>query len=189
MEARRHDLQGPSRRLQPAAVPDRPGRRKSPRKEFFYFSDDGDLIAPALRQLEVRVLPNSGPRDDGDLGANRSSNCAFRCSSTCARIPTSGPTSRRTPITTGCSTMRFVLVPAQADRRQVPRDLQGIPAEPEGRQLQPGRRCWSSCSKARAASNAYADRNARLDPPGRTRRKAGAAQRVTQHRIRKEPQP
>ena len=28
---------------------------KSPRTEFFYFSDDGDLVGHALRQLEARV--------------------------------------------------------------------------------------------------------------------------------------
>ena len=41
---RRQDLQGPPRRLQPAAVPDRP-EPSSARKEFFYFNDDGDLVA------------------------------------------------------------------------------------------------------------------------------------------------
>ena len=45
LQGRRHDLQGASRRLQPRALSHRPGEPKSPRKEFFYFSDDGDLTA------------------------------------------------------------------------------------------------------------------------------------------------
>ena len=41
---RRQDLQGASRRLQSIAVADRP-RRKSARNEFYYFNDDGELVA------------------------------------------------------------------------------------------------------------------------------------------------
>ena len=35
---------------------------------FFYFSDDGDLVALALRQLEGRVHGAAQPRDAADLG-------------------------------------------------------------------------------------------------------------------------
>ena len=41
---RRQDLQGPPRRLQPAALPDRP-EPKGARNEFAYFNDDGELVA------------------------------------------------------------------------------------------------------------------------------------------------
>ena len=57
----RHDLQGPSRRLQPAAVP-RPAKRKSPRKGFLYWSDDGDLMARAHRTSTRLSSQNSAPK-------------------------------------------------------------------------------------------------------------------------------
>ena len=48
----RQDLQGPHRRLQPAALPDRRGE-ESPRKGFFYFSDDGDLVGVRFDNWKV----------------------------------------------------------------------------------------------------------------------------------------
>jgi hypothetical protein len=41
----RKELQGSSRWLQLPALPDRQDRHKGPRQEYFYFSDDGDLLA------------------------------------------------------------------------------------------------------------------------------------------------
>jgi arylsulfatase A-like enzyme len=43
-KARKQDIQGAHRRLQPAAFLTTKGER-SPRKGFIYFSDDGDLVA------------------------------------------------------------------------------------------------------------------------------------------------
>ena len=46
-----------------------PARREtSPRRHFFYVSDDGDLTARPVRQLEVRVPRAARPRDAGGLG-------------------------------------------------------------------------------------------------------------------------
>ena len=45
LSGRRQDLQGPSRRLQPAAGAEGRGDQESPRKEFVYFDDDGNLVA------------------------------------------------------------------------------------------------------------------------------------------------
>ena len=54
---RDEDLQGASRRLQPAPLPDRP-EPKGARTEFAYFNDDGELVAFRLRRLEGGVLRN-----------------------------------------------------------------------------------------------------------------------------------
>ena len=43
LQGRRHDLQGPPRRLQPRPVPDRASPRKSPRESFLYCNDDQQL--------------------------------------------------------------------------------------------------------------------------------------------------
>ncbi len=41
---------------------------ESPRKEFFYFGDEGGLNLLALRQLEDRLFRTALPGHDGDLG-------------------------------------------------------------------------------------------------------------------------
>ena len=66
------DLQGPHRRLQPAAVPERRGERESPRKGFLYWSDDGDLMALRVRQLEGASSWSSAPTASAS-GRSRSS--------------------------------------------------------------------------------------------------------------------
>ena len=104
---RRQDLQGPSRRLQPASLPHGPAaaqraqgvlllqRRRRPRRD-------------ALRELEGRVRGAARAQARCESGPSRSPSCACRNSSTCAPIPTSARTSRRTPITTGsCRTERL----------------------------------------------------------------------------------
>ena len=48
------DLQSAPRRLQPTAyLMGEP--KESPRKEFFYFDDDGDLVGLSLCPLEARL--------------------------------------------------------------------------------------------------------------------------------------
>ena len=69
----------------------------------------------ALRQLEGRVPGAARARARCRSGPSRSSRCGCRSSSTCAPTPTSGPTSRRTPTGTGCSTNAY-LVLAGTDR-------------------------------------------------------------------------
>ena len=87
---------------------------ESPREHFFYVSDDGDLTGAALRQLEVRVHGATLPRHPAGLGRAVHRAARSRSSSTCAPTRTSGPTSRRTPTTTGSSTTPSCSIPAQA---------------------------------------------------------------------------
>ena len=74
---------------------------EDPRKEFFYFGDEGEPDGLALRQLEARLLRTALPGHDGYLGRTVHSHCGCQSSTTCGRIPTSEPTSRRTRIGTG----------------------------------------------------------------------------------------
>ena len=68
----------PPRRLQPARLPRRARTEESPRNEFYYFDDDGDLVAIRYEQLEGRVLRAARP---GRL--RRSGTNPF----TCLRVP------------------------------------------------------------------------------------------------------
>ena len=80
---------------------------EDPRKEFFYFNDDGDLVALRYDNWKLVFSGAAAPRARWTSGPNRSLSCGCRSCSICGRTPTNAPTSRRTPITTGCSTMRF----------------------------------------------------------------------------------
>ena len=108
--------QGPPRRLQLPALADGPGKDESPRKEFFYFSDDGDLTAPPLRQLEGRVRATDGPsRNDARLGR------ALREDAAAVAVQPEQPTRMRRASTITSNTYWdwyldhvFLLVPAQA---------------------------------------------------------------------------
>ena len=100
---RRHGVQGPHRRLQPA--PYLTGEADaSPRPGFVYFSDDGDLLGAALRQLEGRLHGAARCGARCRCGRSRSCRCASPSCSTCARTRSSAPTPRRTRTTTGSST-------------------------------------------------------------------------------------
>ena len=55
-QGRRQDLQGAHRRLQPAALPDRARLKESPRKFFFYISDDGDILAIRMGDWKVVLM-------------------------------------------------------------------------------------------------------------------------------------
>ena len=79
---------------------------KSPRKEFFYFNDDSDW-SRCVTTTGRLFLWNSRPRARWRSGARHLSPCACQRSSICAPTLTNAPTSRRTPITTGCLTMRL----------------------------------------------------------------------------------
>ena len=87
---------------------------ESPRQHFFYVSDDGDLTGAPLRHLEGGVPRAAGRRARSASGPSPSPSCGCRRSSTCAPIPTSGPTSPRTPTATGCSTTPGSSCPRQA---------------------------------------------------------------------------
>ena len=85
---------------------------KSPRKEFFYFSDDGDLTGLRYDNWKLVFAEQRAP---GTLRvwAEPLPCCACRCSTICGSILTSAPASPRTPITTGSWTTPSSLLPAQ----------------------------------------------------------------------------
>ena len=138
---RRHDLQGPHRRLQPAALPDRRGRQVAAQGHRLLLRRRRRARA-ALRQLEGRLHGAARAGHAADLGRAVRRRCACPSSSTCAPTRSSAPTSRRTPTTTGCSTNAYIVLAATALVARVPGDLRGVPAAPEGRELhdRPGRR-------------------------------------------------
>ena len=76
---------------------------ESPRKHFFYVSDDGDLTGLRFDNWKIVFMEQ---RQVGTLrsGWNPTSCYAGRNCSTCGPTRTSGPTSRRTPTSTGCWT-------------------------------------------------------------------------------------
>ena len=85
---------------------------KSPRIEFFYFSDDGDLTGLRYDNWKI-VFMEQRARGTLRSGPSPSSPCGCRSSSTCAPTPSSGPTSPRTPTTTGSSITPSYCLPAQ----------------------------------------------------------------------------
>ena len=135
LQGRRQDVQGPSRRLQSAALPDRAAAERVARKEFFYFNDDGDLVALRYENWKIVFCEQRAP---GTLRvwAEPFTSCACPSCSTCAPTPTSGPTSPRTPITTGSFDAAYLILRRPGGRRRVPRHVQGISAEPAAGELQ-----------------------------------------------------
>ena len=77
LQGDRPHLQEPHRRLQPAALPDRRGRRRARASCFVYISDDGDMLGAALRQLEDRVHGAALPRHACRSGPSRSRGCGL----------------------------------------------------------------------------------------------------------------
>ena len=65
---RRQDVQGPPRRLQPVAVPDRTRADKSARRDFFYFNDDGDLVALRYENWKIVFMEQRAPGTLAGLG-------------------------------------------------------------------------------------------------------------------------
>ena len=101
---------------------------ESPRKHFFYVSDDGDLTAMRFDNWKLVFLEQRAHGHAAGLGRAVHRAAGARRSSTCAPTPTSGPTSPRTPTTTGCSTTRGCCVPAQAYVAEMLHDAGRVPA-------------------------------------------------------------
>jgi arylsulfatase len=99
------DVQGAPRRLQPVADADRPAE-KSARKEFFYINDDAQLVAMRYENWKMVFCEQKVAGHAGESGLRRSSAGAYPRCSICGSTLTSGPTSRRTPTTTGRSSGR-----------------------------------------------------------------------------------
>ena len=112
LQGRRHDLQGPSRRRQPRALPDRTGPEE-PAGILPLHQRRPATDRPALRQLEARVHGAARPGNVARSGRSRSPTCGFRRSSISGPTRTSARTSRRTPTTTG-----FLITPSCSCRRR-----------------------------------------------------------------------
>ena len=79
--------------------------KESPRKEFLYWSDDGDLIAIRVNQMEGRVQ-GAGRTPGSTSGSASSPTCARRSSTTSAPTRSSAAPSRSSTTSgwrTGCS--------------------------------------------------------------------------------------
>ena len=78
--------------------------KESPRKEFFYFSDDGQLVCPALRALEARLRRTAGSWPRCLAGSLRDARDS-RSSSTCWATPSNARTMRPSTMRIGGSSM------------------------------------------------------------------------------------
>ena len=108
------------------------GRAPSARKEFFYFGDDGNLTALRYQQYKIVFQEQRGEGFDG-----------WQEPYSTLRVP-KVYNLRSDPFEEADHSVDYLRwrirapVPARAGaavRRAVPRDVQGIPAEPEARQL------------------------------------------------------
>jgi hypothetical protein len=72
----------------------------SARDAFFYFNDDGDLVAMRYDNWKT-VFEEQRAKGTMQIWPSHSLPCAFRRSSTCGPTPMSAPISRQTPITIG----------------------------------------------------------------------------------------
>ena len=99
------------------------------RKEFIYFSDDGDVVAIRYRKWKA-VFEEQRAKAQGEFGQGSLPNCVCRKSTTCVRIPSNAPTAVDTT-TTG----RVARNPRAGRARVVggSRDLQGVSAGPRRR--------------------------------------------------------
>ena len=101
LQGRRHDLQGPPRRLQPRALPDRARPRRARASRSSTCNDDQQVTGLRYDNWKLVFMEQRAPGHAARSGPSRSRPCACPRSSTCAPTRTSGPTSRRTPTTTG----------------------------------------------------------------------------------------
>ena len=109
------------------------GKGENPRKEFFYWNDDGSLVG--LRYDNWKIVFQEQRSEGFDV---------WQDPFTPLRVPKIFNL-RADPFESGDSLAMnygqwridrvFLLVPAQEYVAQVHRDVQGVPAEPEGRQL------------------------------------------------------
>ena len=123
---RRHHLQGPHRRLQPAALPDRRGRQVAAQGHGLLLRRRRRARA-ALRQLEGRLHGAARARARSRSGPSRSSRCACPSSSTCGPTRSSAPTSPRTRTTTGCSTATTSCSPPPSSSRSSSQTFEEFP--------------------------------------------------------------
>jgi arylsulfatase len=76
---------------------------KSPRRGFFYFNDDGDLVGVRVENWKIVFMEQRAPAPCAS-GPSRSRRCECPRCSTCTPTPTSRPTSPPTATTRGSRT-------------------------------------------------------------------------------------
>ena len=111
------------------------GKAPDPRHEFFYFNDDGSLVGAALRPVEDRLRRAARRGLRRLAGAVRDAAAPEDLQPALGSVREGRP--RRHGLLPLADRSRLPARAGAAVRRAVPRHVQGIPAEPEGRQLQP----------------------------------------------------
>ena len=106
---------------------------ESPRKHFFYVSDDGDLTALRYDNWKFVFLEQRATGHAAASGRSRTPSCGCPKIFNLRPTPTSGPTSPRTPTTTGCSTTPGCSIPAQAYVAQMLQTLARVPGHGRSR--------------------------------------------------------
>ena len=135
LQVGQQDLQGPHRRLQPAAVSEGRGEGESA-QGLLYWSDDGDLMALRVGNWKATFMEQRA-HGFGVWQEPLGRRCASRRSTTCEATRSSGATKTRSMFYDKWMVDRaFLLVPAQAIVGRVPQDVQGVPAAPEAGELQ-----------------------------------------------------
>ena len=115
------------------------GKSPSPRHEFFYFNDDGSLVALRFDQWKLVFAEQRGRRA-WTSGRIPSCRCACPSCSTFARTPSKPPTMKAWTTTVWRMEHIFLTRPcASSTFGTIPGDVQGVPAQPEARKLQPRR--------------------------------------------------
>ena len=111
------------------------GKAPDPRHEFFYFNDDGSLVALRYDQWKLVFAEQRAHDYDGLAGSLRASAFPEALQPAIRSVRAGRPRGHRlSALAAGAR------LPARAGagvRREVPGHVQGIPAEPDGGQLQP----------------------------------------------------
>ena len=112
------------------------GKSPSPRKEFFYFSDEGSLVG--LRYEQYKIVFAEQRSHSLDVWQDPFVELRFPKLFNLRSDPVRGgrPREHRLPALAGRARLRAGAGPAV--RRAVPEHVQGVPAEPEARQLLAG---------------------------------------------------
>ena len=101
--------------------------KEGPRKVFFYFSDDGDMLGMRYDNWKLVFMEQRCKGTHGRSGPSRSHACGCPSSSTCAPTPTSSRTSPRTPTTTCSCTTPTSSTRRRRARRSLPQTFKDFP--------------------------------------------------------------
>ncbi len=111
------------------------GKGTNPRHEFFYFNDDGSLVA--LRYDNWKVVFQEQRSEGFDVWQEPFVPLRLPKIFNLRSDPFERAARRRYRLPQMANRPRVPARAGAAIHRAVPRDVQGVPAEPEGRQLQP----------------------------------------------------